>query len=134
MPNFQVNSLPPTIEPKIFIFWRSIVIPITKVKPYYKLPCMHATWCHIYYLFLPSAHVWIECVDHRATIVVVSKGECNIRPITYLNLVAKLLLLKCFVQVLNMDMKEWHMCLTWCCVLVKLFSLVTLSIHCFLGD
>jgi hypothetical protein len=26
------------------------------------------------------------------------------------------------------------MCLPWCCVLVKLFSLVTLNIHCTLSD
>ncbi len=134
MPNFKVNSLPPTIEPKIFIFWKSIISLITKVKPYLQT-AMYA--CHMMprlLLFFAKCAWWIECVDHHATIAVVSKCECNIRPITCLNLVTKLWLLKCFLQVLNVDMKEWHMCLPWCCVLVKLFSLVTLNIHCTLSD
>jgi hypothetical protein len=32
--SFQGDNLPPTIEPKIFIFWRSVSSPITKVTPY----------------------------------------------------------------------------------------------------
>jgi hypothetical protein len=33
---FKVDSLRPMIEPKIFIFWRSVISPITKVKPYFQ--------------------------------------------------------------------------------------------------
>jgi hypothetical protein len=63
MLSFQVDKLSPTIEFKIFIFWRFVISLITSFATYF---------CHVH-MYELSLLIITSC-----TIVVINKCECNI--------------------------------------------------------